>query len=306
MKKVFLIIITAVISVQFTYACDICGCGVGNNYLGIMPEFHKHIFGIRYQNNSLRTHIGVGGTSSYLTTTENYTTAELWGGWNIAKHVRILGNAPYSFNTKTNATENLSKNGIGDITFTGFYEVLNQRKSLYQKLLVQNLWIGAGIKLPTGKYNPADKDNNMQSANLFQLGTGSTDFLASLMYDVRLQDAGINIAANYKINGTNMHEYQYGNKFSTIFQAYYKIRIAKAVTLVPNIGCQFEQAQKDTDHALQADISGGKLLLGTIGLETTFKNMAIGTNWQTPLSQNLANGFVKANNRVMVHIAWMF
>jgi hypothetical protein len=47
-------------------------------------------------------------------------------------------------------------------------------------------------------------------------------------------------------------------------------------------------------------------LLGTIGIESTLNKMAVGANWQTPLSQNLANGFVKANNRLMIHIAWLF
>jgi len=53
------------------------------------------------------------------------------------------------------------------------------------------------------------------------------------------------------------------------------------------------------------DVSGGNLLLGTLGIETTFKKLSLGANWQTPLSQNLANGFVKANNRMMVHVSFL-
>jgi hypothetical protein len=34
--------------------------------------------------------------------------------------------------------------------------------------------------------------------------------------------------------------------------------------------------------------------------------MAVGANWQTPFSQNLAGGFVKANDRAMVHLSFMF
>ncbi|MDE3126313.1 MAG: transporter [Bacteroidota bacterium] len=307
MKKIIIgISIVFIVSTQIVKGCDICGCGVGNNYLGIMPDFQKHIFGIRYRNNSLRTHIGVGGITSYLTTTEQYTTAEIWGGWNLSAHLRLIANIPYSFNTRINNAENLQKNGLGDITLSGYYELLNQKKTLHQKLIIQNLWVGAGIKLPTGKYNPADKNTNMQSTNLFQLGTGSTDFLLAGMYDMRIQDVGINVSANYKINGTNNYDYQYGNKFSTTAQVYYKFRIANQLTLAPNLGCQYENAGLDTDQSLQVDISGGKLLLGTIGIESTLNKMAVGANWQTPLSQNLANGFVKANNRLMIHIAWLF
>jgi hypothetical protein len=47
-------------------------------------------------------------------------------------------------------------------------------------------------------------------------------------------------------------------------------------------------------------------LLGTLGLETNIGKVAIGTNFQAPLSQNLANGFVKAGNRFMAHVAFAF
>lgn len=61
-------------------ACDICGCGVGNNYTGILPDFSKYIFGIRLRYSALITHVGVGGSASYLTTNESFLTTEIWGG----------------------------------------------------------------------------------------------------------------------------------------------------------------------------------------------------------------------------------
>jgi len=68
----------------------------------------------------------------------------------------------------------------------------------------------------------------------------------------------------------------------------------------------YEHAAKDIDRKFNVDISGGRILCGSLGLETGFRKIAIGANWQTPLSQNLANGFVKAGNRVMLHMAVSF
>ncbi|MEX6688205.1 transporter [Danxiaibacter flavus] len=306
MKKIILFILSVIGMLVEVRACDICGCGVGNSYIGILPEFNKHIFGIRYRYNSLLTHVGVDGTTTYLTTDETYRTAEAWGGWDIGKF-RLMASLPYNFNERLNQGSTTKKNGIGDISVSGFYQLINSRKAvLTNKLLVQSLWLGGSVKLPTGDYNPLDKSATNENANLFQLGTGSVDFSVNGMYDIRLQDVGVNLAASYKMNTTNKYEYSYGNKFSTNAQVYYKFRIKNIVTIAPNTGILYENAEKDLDHEMSVDISGGRLLMGTVGVEASVKKIAIGGNWQTPLSQNLADGIVKANNRMMLHVAFAF
>ncbi|MEO6232749.1 MAG: transporter [Ferruginibacter sp.] len=304
MKKYILILLLTTSVPLVTMACDICGCGVGNSYIGILPDFHKHIFGLRYRYNSMYTHIGVGGSFSYLTTRETYHTMEAWSGWNIGKKFRVMASVPYSFNERTNQGITNSKNGLGDISLSGYYQLLNNRHTvLNKKLLVQSLWIGGGIKAATGKYNPKDKTSANNNANLFQLGTGSTDFNLNAMYDVRLQDMGINISSGYKITTANKYHYEYGNKFNLNAQAYYKFNIKNKLTIAPNAGIQYENTTNDLDNGFDVTVSGGRLLSGIVGVETAFDKFAIGSNFQAPLSQNLANGIVKANNRFMLHVA---
>ena len=306
MKKYILGIFIFLACMQESNACDICGCGAGNSYIGILPDFRKHIFGVRYRYNFLRTHVGPGGITSYLTTDESYRTAEVWTGWSITSKIRVMAILPYNFDEKETLTSKVSKSGIGDISVAGYYQLINSRKNLSNKLLVQSLWIGAGIKLPTGKYESADKSNNNETANLFQLGTGSTDFSLNAMYDLRVNDAGINLAGSYKINTKNNSGYEYGNKFSLNSQAYYKIRVKNKFTLAPNAGVLFESSQKDIDNGFEADLSGGNLLTGSAGMEITFKKIALGVNFQTPFTQDLADGFVRAKNRGMMHVAFTF
>jgi len=284
-------------------ACDICGCGVGNDYIGILPDFHKHIFGVRYRHNSLWSHLGVGGQRTYLTSSEHYNTTEAWGGWNITEKFRVMAAVPYSINRRSNEEATRTKSGVGDVSLSAFYQLMNKRQPAGNKLLVQSLWLGGGIKLATGSYDPADRNASGESANLFQLGSGSTDFSLNGMYDLRVQDAGINLGAYYKINTANRYDYRYGNKLNLNGQAYYKFRIANQLMLAPNAGVQYEQAGTDVDNDVLVTVSGGNLLMGTAGIETAYKKIAIGANFQTPFSQNLANGIVKANNRVMVHLS---
>jgi hypothetical protein len=287
-------------------ACDICGCGVGSYYIGILPEFSKKIIGLRFRYNTLRTHIGAGGTSSYLTTDETYRTAEVWGGWTIGKKFRMMGYIPVSSNEKFNQGEKLSRTGVGDIGIQGFYQAFNRQKIVGQKLLVHSLWFGAGIKAPFGKYDGSEKQNSEETANIFQLGTGSTDFTFNAMYDLRIMDAGINTTTSYKLNTGNKGRYRYGNKMNINSQVYYKFRVKKRLTLVPNTGILYEKANRDKDKGYEVDVSGGNILLSTVGMELTFKKIALGANWQVPLHQNLAEGFVKAGNRGMVHTSLMF
>jgi len=301
------VVILIILFVPFcSIACDICGCGVGNSYIGILPDFNKRIIGLRYRYNSIFTHVGIGGASTYLTTNELYRTVEMWGGWNVTKNFRLMASVPYSFNVKLNQGTKQAKKGISDINLSGLYQLVNTQKTVMNsKMLVQTLWVGGSIKLPTGKYNPKDKSSTNDNANLFQLGTGSIDFSVNAMYDIRLQDAGLNVSGSYKMNTNNKYDYSYGNKLNANAQAYYKIRIKNVVTVAPNAGLQFENAKHDVDSYLSVDISGGRLLLGTLGIESSLKKISIGANWQVPVSQSLAIGIVKANNRMMVHFSFL-
>lgn len=307
MKKQWtMLLVIILISTAPAKACDICGCGAGSYYIGMLPEFNKKILGLRYRYNTLQTHLGAGGRTSYLTTREHYRTAELWGGWNIGAKIRLMGYLPVSFNEKRNQEGTSSKNGPGDAGAQAFYKILDQKKAAGSKLLVHSLWMGAGIKLPTGKYEKPVKTTGQQDANIFQLGTGSFDFTANAMYDIRIQDIGLNAQLSYKLNTVNNDEYRYGNRLSANIQAYHKFRIAGKYTLAPNVGTLYETSRKDDDNGFKVPVSGGHFLAGTVGIEAVFNGFTIGGNFQEPLRQDMAGGFVKAGRRAMLHCAILF
>lgn len=302
MKKIFLLVIICSAFIADTKACDICGCGAGNNYVGILPEFRKRVMGLRYRYNSIKTHLGISG-ETYLTKTENYRTTELWGAWNIASKWRLMITVPYTFNERIGKDATVSDNGIGDISAGAYYQLLQHKsEDSKQHLLMQSLWIGGGVKLPTGQYKAANKDD----ANFFQSGTGSTDFFAQAMYDIRRQDAGLNLNALYKVNTTNKESYRYGDRFSASAQFYYKLKAGKSFTLAPNTGLAFETSAEDYNEDIKVFASGGNVLMGTVGLECNTKSILFGANFQSPFAQDMANGFAKAQNRMMIHAAIVF
>lgn len=288
-------------------ACDICGCGVGSYYIGILPEYNKRFLGLRYQYKSLQTHLGPYGERTPLSTDETYQSAELWGGWNFGKKFRVLAFVPYNFNERSSQAASGKKNGLGDVAVMGYYNLFNHTGALGQKLLVQSLWVGAGVKVPTGKYEPSERLAVQESPNNFQLGTASTDFTVNAAYDIRYNDLGLNLNANYKMNTQNKYDYRYGNKFTANALAYYKFRIAHAVTVAPNAGVLYETADKDVEsRKYTVEVSGGYSLSAVAGVEVGMRGLSFGANYQNVRSQALAGGRAYAGNRVMVHMSVPF
>ncbi len=284
------------------YACDICGCGSGNNYIGILPEFKHRVIGIRYRYNQIHTHLGLNG-SSYLTTKEQYQIAELWGSFQVGKRLRIMATVPYTFNTRTSSTEQVAQQGFGDISVLAHYQLLqNRMQDGKNKIWAQSLWIGAGIKMPTGVY----KSSNKNEANFFQTGSGSTDFMMQAMYDLRKQDDGINVNLLYKINTENKNEYLYGNRLSISSQYYHKWKINKSSNIAPNAGLLFETSGSDVNKGSTVFASGGNVFMSSFGIEYGSKNWFAGAGFQLPITQHLANEFAKTGNRLMIHIGYAF
>jgi len=307
MKKLTIALLLSIFTVTASKACDICGCGVGSYYLGILPEYNKRFLGLRYQYKTLRTHLGPMGESTPLTTDETYQSTELWGGVNLGTHFRVLAFLPYNFNRRVNQEGTGHKDGLGDIAVMGYYKLFDNMGTAAERLLVQSLWIGAGIKAPTGKYEPSERLAVSESPNNFQLGTASTDFTVNAAYDIRWNDLGLNANLNYKINTENKHGYRYGNKFTSNILLYHKFRIAQSVTVAPNLGVLYETAVKDVeDNKYDVAVSGGHSLSAVAGLEIGIKGLSMGANYQNVRSQDLAGGRAKAGNRLMVHVSLPF
>ena len=306
-KKITATLILMIVSMTAALACDICGCGVGSYYLGILPEYNKRFLGMRYQYKNLHTHLGPYGERTPITADETYQSAELWGGWNFGTRFRVLAFVPYNFNKRESQTGNGTKSGLGDIALMGYYKVFDNMGTAGERLLIQSLWIGAGIKVPTGRYEPSERLAVSESPNNFQLGTASVDFTLNAAYDIRWNDVGLNANLNYKINTENKYEYRYGNKFTSNVLAYYKIRIAHKVTVAPNAGVLYETADKDVeDGKYDVQVSGGHSLSAVCGLEVGMKGLSFGANYQNVRSQNLAEGRAYAGNRIMAHMSIPF
>ena len=299
MKKITLTIFVLSITC-ISFACPFCGSGVGNFYIGLLPDFQKKFVGLRYQ--YIPYHTRVTGEEEF--SKDYYHTLELWGGVSIGKRWQVLGFIPYQINYQ-NTDDGIKKlNGISDVSVLANYKVLDKTKMNKGKSSSQQLWIGGGFKLPTGKYriDPNNPETELGDVNA-QAGTGSVDFLLNSSYNVRINKIGINTTATYKINTTNNEHYYFGNRFNASSFVYYAAKVNNTM-LSPNVGLMYQHSAANHFNDTKVELTGGYLTMAAAGLEVGFKKITIGGNVQLPFSQDFAAGQTEAKTRAMVHVSF--
>lgn len=298
MKKAFFTLV-AILLFSFSQACEICGCGMDNYYIGFLPQFNHQFFGVRYSFNSFHTRLSDDPTQF---SDDFFQTVDLWGGWNIGRKFQLLAFVPYNFNHQVSdeGTENLK--GFGDVALFVNYN-LWQHTSASGKASHQ-LWIGGGIKLPTGKFAIDPDDPDVAAAANKQLGSKSTDYMVDLLYNVRFGKVGINTSVNYKMNTANSKDYKFGNKLTASSFVYYPIAAGAKTVVSPNAGLLYEHTGSSQLNKTDVSLTGGSLLNGAVGAEVSFSKMALGFNVQLPLAQNFAEDQTKQRVRGMFHVSF--
>ncbi len=303
MKKFIILTALFFFTINTTQACEICGCGLGNYYIGLLPQFKHKFIGLRYQYKRFNTVMADDATQF---SKDYFRTAELWGGWNIGKRWQVLAVIPYNYVHQVTDDGITNNQGIGDIAAMVNYKVFDKTSALSKATLVnQQLWFGAGVKVPTGKFDIDATDPAIVAMANTQTGTASTDFILNSAYNVRINKFGINTSASYKMNTSNKDKYMFGNKFSASSFASYTIN-AGPVAVVPNLGLLYENTAINKLNKEKVAQTGGYLLTTAAGIELNFRMITIGANVQIPVSQHFASGQTEVKIRGMMHLSFGF
>lgn len=312
MKRFFIAVVLLILTAN-SYACSICGCGGGNLYMGLFPNFKSRFIGLRWNYSEYHTHLLNDPTQF---SHNYYNNAEIWGGFNIGNRWQVLAFLPYHYNIQQDDDKGrTTKSGLGDVTMLANYKLLDTRflKNKTGKP-EQEVWIGGGIKLPTGSFNVDVQDNTITLADInAQIGTGSVDLFLNTRHTIEFNNFGLNSSLSYKIGLPNSQHYKYGNKFDLSSIAFYRLH-SKGLTLVPNAGLAYENIESNRLNGNKIYLSdglnsgsystGGHSLNFLAGAEITIKQITIGANIQAPLVQNFAAGQTKLNLKGMLHITF--
>lgn len=264
-------------------ACDVCGCGLGGVFFGILPQYNTHYLGLRYSFASFQSHIN--HNSEYTPNERSHDTyqkLELSSRLMLGDKWQVQMVLPYLSNDMNGTVQKVTSSGMGDPSVLVYYNLFNSGMDLMRNWR-QSLLLGGGVKLPLGEFNK--KDGGLLINPNFQLGSGSLDYLLSANYTVRYKQAGLNMESGYKFNTANGQGYRFGNQWNASSYGFYWVETMK-VAYLPYAGLYYEQAAMHTDDGKYQINSGGNSLLATIGGQIYHKRLSFNMQYQVPVYQH--------------------
>jgi hypothetical protein len=299
----FLLLLTVMPLIDLQ-ACDVCG-GAGDNVFGLLPSYKSRFLGIRYQYRHYSVTHPALFASEESTRAENfYQQADLWGRFGFAKNkLQLYASLPIAYNIQKENSSKYAALGLGDAQLLLQVQLLNSSDSASYKLR-HILFGGAGLKLPTGKYQLQDGNYDLPAG--MQPGSGSFDIPLNLIYTIQYRKVGLNTELNYKLNTTALKgAYRFGNRLSAGMQFLYRHRY-KSAMLIPYANLNFELRNADRKHGYIQDFTGGQALSAGMGAECFLKNFAIGLSAQHPIYQNLGEGNIKGSWQIQGRVLFLF
>ncbi len=286
-------------------ACDVCGCSIGGNYFGILPQFHRHFVGFRWSEQSFQSaHSRSAAESGRFDSDEQFRTVDVLGRFYPIRRLQVLVLAPYHDFRRTEYGVLTHTQGLGDVSLLGNYILLNTSDSL-QRRWQHTLTTGAGVKLPTGQHRLTGADGNVLLANL-QPGSGSMDFMLSATYTLRRGAWGLTADVLGRLNTANKQDYQFGHRASGSAKFFYWKNLRRNLTLLPNAGAFADASLPNRDGRSDAEGTGGFIALATAGLDVYAGRFSAGFTFQQPVYQNLGEGKIHAHPRWMATLNYIF
>ncbi len=298
MKKLFYcLLLVAAGQSEATLACNACGCSASNQYMGLLPQTSTNFVGFQYLYRSFSTlHTEEMGSVLPGTSYENYQTMQVWGRVNISKAFQAMAFVPYTINTQhQEGAPSSTIAGMGDASVVFNYKALNRDNCAWHQKLIA----GAGIKLPTGKYDSKSVSTKEGLPNM-QPGTHSWDVLGSVNYTIRHRTIGANIDASYTATTANKESYKFGNRMSIGALAFYQLEKRKFM-IIPQAGVRYDRAAKDyTNYAIgiMDDDGGGWQLYALQGVQAYYKKLGLQLTCYEPISQHYVSGLVNTRFRI--------
>lgn len=282
------------------WGCDVCGCPSGQ-YLGILPQFHRHFVGLRWNYRTFRSFHHESAEPSR----EHFHTAELWGRFYPTRRLQLFAFVPFShFRQHKDVDEVVTTAGLGDISVMANYLVFDTGDSLYTNWK-HTLSVGTGVKVPTGRFR--DVANGRTINPNMQLGTGSVDFSFSAIYTLRSGRFGVNTELGYRLNTPNVQGYRFGHRANVALRGFLWQRLGSSgLSILPQAGVLAETAGIDRKRGVAQAFTGGNLLATSVGCDVYFRRFMLGASWQMPLASSLGDGNVSAGNRCTVQLVAMF
>jgi hypothetical protein len=279
--KISLIISCVVVSMHVN-ACDICGGVNPNASIGVLASSNFHMIGVRSTYRMYSSYYeGIHHSSEHIFAQDLNFRIQLH------KRLQLLGSIPYQSAIQMRDLGKDEKSGLGDPSALLNGIIVHKKDTLGNNR--HFLTIGAGIKLPFGKY----PGNETMIRNLYP-GTGSLDLIFISNYTRQFnQKIGWQSELSYSIKGRNPHGFRFGNSMQLNSQFVYS-KPWRGKKLIGTIGLNFDQFGKaDSRGEALEMMQNGFVLSAKTSLNLLAKRWLYSVNVQPVVLQNLNQGNTK-------------
>lgn len=281
----------------YSTACDICGCGTGASFMGMIPQLGRSQIAVRsHYRNFLHpdTPLNYNGKSKVLED-EMFTYEFVYRHFNTTRWGFFI-NIPYRMNVRHETARTTTLRGPGDISASVNYIAINTSDSMDHRLK-HTLMLGAGIKIGNARYMQRDETKLMLPVR-FQLGSGANDITAQLYYTLRYRQWGININGQYTYSGENELKYRFGQQYQSTGMLFYKkdfVQQKKKIkegtqvfdpvnsrtwSILPSAGMNVEHSEQDKEYDLLKPYTGGSQAFFQAVLDIYVNKMAFSFYYQ--------------------------
>lgn len=244
------------------------------------------------------------GTDVYYQ--EQYSSYNITGVYYPIKRLAITAVVPYNHTVlkqEGRVLDNIA--GFGDVSLLAQYHIINgPANEADTAKVVHRLTVGAGIKLPTGKFNSVGYDEVVEP--YLQPGTGSVDFPFAIQYLLMVKGFGMVPELNAKVNTTNSNGFKFANSINTRLTLLYS-KTVKKFNITPVTGLNFDHGGKaKVNGVAYGKDTGGSLLATFWGVDMSLKDFGMNFNYFKPVHQKLNGEQFENQHRFTASIRYIF
>jgi hypothetical protein len=196
--------------------------------------------------------------------------------YGLSNRIMLMASAPYTFNRISAEGSTEKTDGLGDPEIMAMAHLLSFANNAWALQAV------AGARLPLGKSDQTDETGARLEQHL-QTGSGAAAgiFGAQLLHGGKVP---LFFSASYQTNGTNDHDFVYGNVFR--FNAAAQRALSKPLDLIAEINGRV--ADYDVDGIETDANSGGTVVYFSPGLRLQLDSaLSLRSQVQIPVVENL-------------------
>lgn len=284
--KTIMLVMLHVLNGFILHACDACGCSVGGDGWGIMPNYNRHFAGIRLQYRTFHNahdntmHLG---TDASATGEDYFFRTDFVGRYVISPRLQLMAVVPYRYNQRVEVGYNTTQKGLGDVALYAQYLLVKPGENDWKHALQLSL----GGEAPTGKFTFSH-----EIPATLQTGSGTWDWMPGISYTLRYRNMGFNLEGVQRFNGHTKAGYDWGNSSAASARFFYSLT-KEEKTFMPHVGVAteyFESNIENMKYQIRAAYTGGYMVNGLAGVDYYSNRLMAGLEAGIPITSTMSDG----------------